>query len=119
MKRKLRICSVFSCVGGECLLTIFYSQQAPIKRVWNPLLPLINIAEQRESLGKRQIIFKNPPEPTLGFDIDRIFGYMLINPSCDVVVSLFRDSYSKSVRLGGFKSMENDYLNGDVTPRIF
>ena len=44
---------------------------------------------------------------------------MLISPSRGVVVSLFRDSYSKSVRLGGFKSVENDYLNGDVTPRIF
>ena len=43
---------------------------------------------------------------------------MLISPSRKVVVSLFRDSYSKSVRLGGFKSMENDYLNGDVTPLI-
>ena len=40
---------------------------------------------------------------------------MLISPSRDVVVSLFRDSYSKSVRLGGFKSVENDYLNGGVT----
>jgi len=38
---------------------------------------------------------------------------MLISPSRAVVVSLFRDSYSKSVRLGGFKSVENDYLNGD------
>ena len=36
---------------------------------------------------------------------------MLISPPRDVVVSLFRDSYSKSVRLGGFKSVENDYLN--------
>ena len=27
--------------------------------------------------------------------------------------------YSKSVRLEGFKSVNNDYLNGDVTPRIF
>ena len=43
---------------------------------------------------------------------------MLISPSGDVV-SLFRDSYYKSVRLGGFKSVENDYLNGGVTPRIF
>ena len=32
---------------------------------------------------------------------------------------LFYDSYSKSVRLRGFKSVENDYLNGDVTPRFF
>ena len=44
---------------------------------------------------------------------------MLINPSREVVFSLFSDSYSKSVRLGGFKSVENNYLNGDVTPRIF
>ena len=44
---------------------------------------------------------------------------MFISPSRDVVVSLFCDSYSKSVRLEGFKSVENDYLNGDFTPRIF
>ena len=44
---------------------------------------------------------------------------MLISPSRGVVVSLFCDSYSKSVRLGGFKSVENDYLNGDVTPWFF
>ena len=50
---------------------------------------------------------------------DRLFGCMLINPSRDVVASLACYSYSKSVRLGGFKSVENDYLNGDVTPRIF
>ena len=50
-----------------------------------------------------------------------MFGYMymLINPSRDVVASLACYSYSKSVRLGGFKSVWNDYLNGDVTPRIF
>ena len=70
------------------------------------------------------MIFENPPEPTFGFEIATkwiqwFFGYMLINPSRDVVVSLFRDSYSKSVRLGGLKSVENHYLNGDVTPRIF
>ena len=44
---------------------------------------------------------------------------MLISPSRDVVVSLSRDLYYKSVRLGGFKSVENYYLNGGVTPRIF
>ena len=47
---------------------------------------------------------------------------MLISPSRDVDVSLFRDSYYmyKSVRLGGFKSVENDYyFNGGVTPQIF
>ena len=43
---------------------------------------------------------------------------MLINPSRYVVVSLFRDSYSKSVRLEGVKSVENHYLNGDDTPRF-
>ena len=32
---------------------------------------------------------------------------MVISPSRDVVVSLFRDLYSKSFRLGGFKSVEN------------
>ena len=52
----------------------------------------------------------------MGFDIatewmQSFFGYMLINPSRDVVVSLFRDSYYKSVKLplGGFKSVENDF----------
>ena len=34
-----------------------------------PLLPQINMTEQSESLCKRQIIFENHPEPTLGFDI--------------------------------------------------
>ena len=48
-----------------------------------------------------------------------MLGYMLINPSRDVVASLACYSLSKSARLGGFKSVENDYLNGDVTPRIF
>ena len=37
LERKLRKC-VFVCVGGECVLTIFYSPQAPMKSVWNPLL---------------------------------------------------------------------------------
>ena len=60
--------------GGECVLTIFYSPQAPMKRDWNLLLPQINITEQSESeqcesLCKRQIIFRNPLEPTLSFDI--------------------------------------------------
>ena len=36
--------------------------------------------------------------------------HVIINPSRDVVVSLFRGSYSESVRLGGFMSVENDYL---------
>ena len=88
------------------MLTIFYSPQAPMKRVWNPPLPQINIKEQCESLCKRQIIFENPLEPTLSFDIGTemneyniyFFGYMLISPSRGVLVSLFRDSYSKSVR---------------------
>ena len=58
------------CVqGGECVLTIFYSPQTPMNKVWNPLFTQINITEQCESLCKRQIIFENPTEPTLGFDI--------------------------------------------------
>ena len=47
-----------------------------------------------------------------------MFGYMLINRSRDVVASSACYSYSKSVRLGRFKSVENDYLKGDVTPQI-
>ena len=71
VRRKLRMC-VFVRRGKSalsCVLTIFYCPQAPMKRVWNSLLPLINITDQCESLCKRQIIFENPPEPTLGFDI--------------------------------------------------
>ena len=68
VKRKLRM-GVFVCVWGECVLTIFYVPQAPMKRVWNHLLPKIYITEKCESLYKRQIIFENPPDPTLGFDI--------------------------------------------------
>ena len=87
------------CVGGECALTIFYSSQAPMKRAWNPLLPQIFITEQCESLCERQIIFENPPVLTLGQKILVLYiGYMLISPSRDVVISLFRDSYYKSVR---------------------
>ena len=44
---------------------------------------------------------------------------MLINPSRDVVVSLACYSYSKSVKIGGFRHMENDYLNGDVTSCMY
>ena len=62
-----KITHVCVCMGG-LHVTIFYSPQAPIKRVWNPLLPQINITEQRESMCTRQIIFENPPEPTLDFD---------------------------------------------------
>ena len=68
VKRELRMC-VFVCVGGECVLTIFYCLQAPMKRVWNPLLPQSNITEQCESPCKMQIIFENPLEQTLSFDI--------------------------------------------------
>ena len=50
-------------------LTLFYSPQAPVKRVWNPLLPKIDITEQCESQCKKQSIFENPPEPTFGFNI--------------------------------------------------
>ena len=58
------------CMGEGLHVTIFYSPQAPMKRVWNPHLPQINITEQCESLCKRQIIFENPLEPTLSFDIE-------------------------------------------------
>ena len=54
------------CKGG--MLTIYYSPRASMKRVWNPLLPQIDITEQYESLCKRQIIIENPPEPTLALD---------------------------------------------------
>ena len=59
VKKKIRMC-VFVCVGG--VLTIFYSPQATMKMVWNPLPPQINITEECESLCIRQIIFGNPPE---------------------------------------------------------
>ena len=51
-----------------------------MKNVWNLLLPQ---KEQCKSLCTWQIIFENPPEAT----IDRMSGYMLINPSRDVVAS--------------------------------
>ena len=81
------------CVGGESVWALLYSIVHKQPWVWNPLLPQINITTQCE-LCKRQIIFEYPPEPTLGFDIATVwiqsfFGYMLINPSRDVVVSLF------------------------------
>ena len=96
-----------------------------MKRISNPFLPQIDKTEQCESLCKRQIIIESPPEPTLGLmtavqnEYDNFFCYMLINPTCDVVVSLACYSYSKSAILGWFKSVENDYLNGDVKAKIF
>ena len=58
--RRQNYACVSLCVkGGECQLTIFYSPQATMKKVRNPLLPKINITEQCESLCKRQIIFEN------------------------------------------------------------
>ena len=45
-----------------------------------------------------------------------MFGYMLINPSRDVVVSLACYSYYK---VGVVQVNGDDYLIGDVTPRIF
>ena len=56
VKRVLRKCVFVCVVGGECMLTIFYSPQAPMKRVWNALLPQINIREQCCSLCERQIM---------------------------------------------------------------
>ena len=67
VKKELRMC-VFVCVGGECVLTIFYRPQASMRKCLELLRPQINITEQCESLCKRQIIFENPLEPTLSFD---------------------------------------------------
>ena len=55
------------CVGGATCNYIPYSTST-IGKGLEPLLPQINITEQCESLCTRQIIFENPPEPTLGFD---------------------------------------------------
>ena len=75
-----------------------------MKRVWNPLLPQINITVQCESLYKADHLWK-PAWINLqkvGFwQWDRMFGYMLINTSRDVVASLACYSYSKSVRSEG------------------
>ena len=71
VKTELRMC-VFVCVGGRVCANynILYSTSTDetMKWVWNPFLQ-INITEQCESLCKRQIIFENPPEPTLSLDI--------------------------------------------------
>ena len=103
------------------MLTIFKnSPQAPMKRVWDPFLTQIDIREQCQSLCKRQIIFENLPEPTLGFDNGtECIQSLLLKPSRDVVVSLVCYSYSKSVRLGRFNSVESDHLNGNVRARYF
>ena len=47
VKRKLHM---FVCGCGGGVLTVFYSPQAPMERVWNPLIPQIEITEQYESL---------------------------------------------------------------------
>ena len=47
------------------MLTIFYSPQAPVTRVWNPILPQIDITELCVSHCVKGIY---QPEPTLGFD---------------------------------------------------
>ena len=62
-----------------------------MKSVWNPLFPQINISEQFESLCKGQT--------RLNQQWDRkntiIFWFHVASrPSRDVVVSLFRDSYT-------------------------
>ena len=41
-------------------------------------------------------------------EYNHVIGYMSINSSRDVVISLACYSYSKSVRLGKVKSVEND-----------
>ena len=87
VKRKLRMC-VFMCVGGESVLTIFYSSQAPMKRVWNPLLPQINITEQKgrpslkTSLNQPRVLHWDRMNAILSW-----LAYMLISPSRDDVVS--------------------------------
>ena len=85
-------------------LTIFYSPQAPIKRVWNPLPPKIYKADPslKTSLNQTWVFTVGQNEYNL------FFGYMLINPSHDVVFILACYSYFKLVRWEGFKSMEND-----------
>ena len=87
-----KITHVVLCVDGG---GVTCSPQAPMKMVWNPLLPQINIAELCESLCPRHRL--NQPWV---LQWDRMFDYMLINPSRDVVVSLACYSYSKSVKLG-------------------
>ena len=64
-----KISQVCVCVCKEVgvLTIILYSPQVPMGL--EPLLPQINMTEQSESLCKRQIIFENHPEPTLGFEI--------------------------------------------------
>ena len=91
VKRKLR---VFVC--REQGLTIFYGLQAPMKRVWNPLFPQIDITEHCNSLCKRQISLKTA-WTNLGVaqnEYNHFFGYIFINPSRDLVVSLACHSYS-------------------------
>ena len=76
MKKKLsmQVCS------WEGVLTIFYSAQARMKRVWDPLLP--QITKQCESLCKKLTIFENQLELTFGFHSGlECFGYMSIHPS--------------------------------------
>ena len=46
--------------------------------------------------------------------------YIWINPSRDMLLSMQHCySYSRSVKLRYFKSVENDYFNGDVALQIF
>ena len=62
----MHVC-VCVCRGKSVRTNYIYSPQVPMGL--EPLLPQINMTEQSESLCKRQIIFENHPEPTLGFDI--------------------------------------------------
>ena len=50
-------------------------------------------------------------------EYNHFFDYISINPPRDVVVSVAWHSYSRSVRLGGFKYMKA--FNGNVTSRSF
>ena len=64
-ERITHVC-VFVCVGGRvCANYILWSTSTHEKGL-DPLLPQNNITEQCESLCKHEIIFENPPEPTLG-----------------------------------------------------
>ena len=95
------------------MLTIFHSPQAPMKRIWNPIFPKIILFNCASHSVKGRAIFENQPDQPWVLivgqnEYNHYFGYMLLNPSRDVDVSLARYSYAKSVRLGRFKSVEND-----------
>ena len=74
-------------------------------------LPQIDIAEQCEALSSLETRLNQP----LGLDeYNHFIGYLLFNPSRDVVVSVTYHSYSRSVKLSEIKT-----VSMDVTPRNF